>query len=162
MVVWIGSHRMKAMIHAPRIVVRWIAASIHVKNTSISTRIRKMTNLVFKFGLMWPIFCKFHCQSICNQLKSLITFQCRPEEITVEAENNVIVVHAKQEEKKQGQNYMSREFVRSYELPPGYKPEDVIAILSCDGILQIKVSEASFVFEKLSIHVSFFLHLMNE
>lgn len=58
----------------------------------------------------------------------------KPEEITVDTENNVIVVHAKQEESTDGQGYMSREFVRRYELPEQFKPEDVVASLSCDGI----------------------------
>lgn len=74
---------------------------------------------------------------------SLDVSQFKPDEITVDTENNLIVVHARQEEKTNGKGYMSREFVRTYELPPQFKPEDVIAILSCDGILQIKVNKTT-------------------
>lgn len=63
------------------------------------------------------------------------------DEITVGIENNLIVVHAKEEAQIGGRGYISREFARRYELPEEFKAEDVIAILSCDGILQIKVNK---------------------
>lgn len=68
----------------------------------------------------------------------------KPKEITVDTENNVIVVHAKQEEQGNGLGYTSREFVRRYELPEGFKPEDVVANLSCDGILMIRAPNIKY------------------
>lgn len=68
----------------------------------------------------------------------------KPNEITVDTENNIIVVHAKQEQQRNGNRYMSREFVRQYELPEAFKPEDVVANLSCDGILMIRAPNIKY------------------
>lgn len=68
----------------------------------------------------------------------------KAEEISVDTENNVIVIHAKQEEQGNALGYTSREFVRRYELPDGFKPEDVVASLSCDGILMIRAPNIKY------------------
>lgn len=62
----------------------------------------------------------------------------QPNEISVKTENNSVVVHAKHEEKKDNHGYISREFTRRYDLPDGFKVEDITSSLSSDGILSIK------------------------
>lgn len=66
----------------------------------------------------------------------------KPNEISVKTENNSIVVNAKHEEKKDDHGYISREFTRRYELPKGFKVEEVTSSLSSDGILSIKCPNA--------------------
>ncbi|XP_055297195.1 heat shock protein 26-like [Sitodiplosis mosellana] len=66
----------------------------------------------------------------------------QPNEISVKTENNSIVVNAKHEEKKDDHGYISREFTRRYELPKGFKIEDVTSSLSSDGVLSIKCPNA--------------------
>ena len=65
-----------------------------------------------------------------------------PKEISVKTENSSIVVHAKHEEKKDDQGFISREFTRRYDLPKGFKVEDVTSTLSSDGVLSIKCPPA--------------------
>lgn len=62
----------------------------------------------------------------------------QPNEISVRTENNSVVVHAKHEEKQDNHGFISREFTRRYELPDGFKVEDVTSSLSSDGILTVK------------------------
>ena len=66
----------------------------------------------------------------------------QPNEISVKTENNSIVVNAKHEEKKDDHGYISREFTRRYELPKGFKVEDVTSSLSSDGVLTVKCPHA--------------------
>lgn len=61
-----------------------------------------------------------------------------PNEINVRTENNSVVINAKHLEKPDDHGYISREFTRRYELPDGFKSEDVTSTLSSDGILTIK------------------------
>nr|ANF34833.1 heat shock protein 21.9 [Sitodiplosis mosellana] len=62
----------------------------------------------------------------------------KPEEITVKAVDNSIIIDAKHEEKKDEVGSVSRHIVRRYVLPKGFKPEQVISNLSSDGLLTIK------------------------
>lgn len=66
----------------------------------------------------------------------------QPNEITVKTENNSIVVNGKHEEKQDEHGYISREFTRRYELPKGFKIEDVTSSLSSDGVLSVKCPNA--------------------
>lgn len=66
----------------------------------------------------------------------------QPNEISVKTENNSIVVHAKHEEKKDDQGFISREFTRRYALPEGFKVDDVTSTLSSDGVLSVKCPPA--------------------
>lgn len=66
----------------------------------------------------------------------------QPNEISVKTENNSIVVHGKHEEKQDDHGYISREFTRRYELPKGFKVDDVTSSLSSDGILTLKCPHA--------------------
>lgn len=61
-----------------------------------------------------------------------------PNEISVRTENNSIVVEANHEERKDSHGYISRRFTRRYELPEGYKTNDVVSSLSSDGLLTIR------------------------
>ncbi|XP_055308015.1 heat shock protein 26-like [Sitodiplosis mosellana] len=67
----------------------------------------------------------------------------QPNEISVKTEDDSIVVNAKHEEKKDEHGYISREFTRRYELPKGFKVEDVTSSLSSDGVLSIKCPHAA-------------------
>lgn len=63
----------------------------------------------------------------------------KPEEIKVKTVDNSIVIEAKHEEKKDSDSsYFSRQFMRRYELPKGFKIEQVVSSLSSDGVLSIK------------------------
>lgn len=62
----------------------------------------------------------------------------KPEEISVKVEKTAVVVNAKHEEKQDEHGFVSRQFTRRYDLPTGYKGEDVVSSLSSDGILSIK------------------------
>jgi HSP20 family molecular chaperone IbpA len=62
----------------------------------------------------------------------------QPNEISVKMEDNSIVVHAKHEEKRDDHGYISREFTRRYDLPQGFKPEEVTSSLSSDGVLSLQ------------------------
>ncbi|KAH8257660.1 hypothetical protein KR038_005203, partial [Drosophila bunnanda] len=63
--------------------------------------------------------------------------QFAPEEISVKATNNSIVVEGKHEEKQDEHGYISRQFTRRYILPTGYDVSDVVSTLSSDGVLTI-------------------------
>lgn len=69
---------------------------------------------------------------------SLDVAHFQPHEISVTTKNNSILVHAKHEEKHDEHGLVSREFTRRYELPEGYKADDVISSLSSDGVLTVK------------------------
>lgn len=63
----------------------------------------------------------------------------KPEEVTVKTVGNSIVIEAKHEERKDSElGYVSRQIVRKYELPTGFKPDKVISNLSSDGVLEVK------------------------
>lgn len=63
----------------------------------------------------------------------------KPEEITVKTVDNSIVIEAKHEEKKTSESsFISRQFTRRYDLPKGFKPENVVSTLSSNGVLSIK------------------------
>lgn len=66
----------------------------------------------------------------------------QPNEIKVKTEDDSIVVHAKHEEKRDDHGYISREFTRRYDLPKGFKVEEVTSSLSSDGVLSIKCPTA--------------------
>ncbi|KAI4499153.1 hypothetical protein M0802_005736 [Mischocyttarus mexicanus] len=63
--------------------------------------------------------------------------QFAPEEITVRTDNQTITVEGKHEERKDQHGYISRQFVRKYQLPKGYDIGHVKPSLSSDGILSI-------------------------
>lgn len=62
----------------------------------------------------------------------------QPNEIHVRTENNQVVINAKHKEKRDNHGYISRKFTRRYDLPDGFKSEDVTSTLSSDGVLTIK------------------------
>lgn len=61
-----------------------------------------------------------------------------PYEIAVTTKNNSIFVHAKHDEKPDEHGLISREFTRRYELPEGFKTDDVTSSISTDGVLTVK------------------------
>lgn len=64
-----------------------------------------------------------------------------PEELTVKLKGRQVEVSGKHEEKsREGENYVYREFRRSFQLPKDADPESVTSELSTDGVLRIKVS----------------------
>jgi len=71
---------------------------------------------------------------------SLDTAGYKPDELKVTAGQGVITVEGKHEEKSQaGQVMVARQFSRSYGLPRGARPEEVVSNLSQDGVLLISV-----------------------
>ncbi|XP_018304392.1 protein lethal(2)essential for life [Mycetomoellerius zeteki] len=63
--------------------------------------------------------------------------QFTPEEVTVRTNDKYITVEAKHHERKDRYGYVSRQFIRSYLLPPNYDIGHVKPSLSSDGILTI-------------------------
>lgn len=63
--------------------------------------------------------------------------QFSPEEITVKATNNGIVIEGNHEEKQDEHGFISRQFTRRYILPSGYDVQDLVSTLSSDGVLTI-------------------------
>ncbi|KAG6451167.1 protein lethal(2)essential for life [Manduca sexta] len=63
--------------------------------------------------------------------------QFAPEEITVKASNNSVLVEGKHEEKPDEHGFISRQFTRRYILPSGYEIADLVSTLSSDGVLTI-------------------------
>ncbi|KAJ6640737.1 Heat shock protein 26 [Pseudolycoriella hygida] len=61
-----------------------------------------------------------------------------PNEISVKAVDNDIVVEAKHEERQDEHGYISRQFKRRYTLPKEFDIKDVTTQLSSDGVLTIQ------------------------
>uniref|UniRef100_A0A1Q3FR08 Putative heat shock protein 27 n=1 Tax=Culex tarsalis TaxID=7177 RepID=A0A1Q3FR08_CULTA len=62
----------------------------------------------------------------------------KPEEISVKMNGNYVTVEGKHEEKQDEHGFVSRHFVRKYQLPEGHDLEKVASSLSSDGVLTIK------------------------
>lgn len=85
---------------------------------------------------------KFHkkIRLIINFIKFQVILdvqQFTPEEITVKAANNSVVVEGRHEEKQDEHGFISRQFTRRYILPGGYDVQDLVSTLSSDGVLTI-------------------------
>ena len=63
--------------------------------------------------------------------------QFKPEELTVKTVDNFIVVEGKHEERQDEHGFISRQFVRRYQLPDEVDPQAVVSQLSSDGVLTI-------------------------
>ncbi|XP_065089936.1 protein lethal(2)essential for life-like [Ochlerotatus camptorhynchus] len=63
--------------------------------------------------------------------------QFSPEEISVQATDNSIIVEGKHEEKQDEHGCISRHFVRRYVLPAGHDANQIVSRLSSDGILTV-------------------------
>lgn len=66
----------------------------------------------------------------------------KPEEVTVQTVDNSIIVEAKSERKNENE-YVSSHYRRRYELPSGFKCDDVSSTISSDGVLMIKCPRAA-------------------
>lgn len=64
--------------------------------------------------------------------------QFAPNEITVKTVNNSVVIEGKHEEKQDDEGFVSRHFVRRYQLPKEYDVQQVVSSLSSDGVLTVK------------------------
>lgn len=69
--------------------------------------------------------------------------QFAPKEITVKTVDQAVVVEAQHEEREDQLGYISRHFRRRYVLPEEYNVKDVVAMLSCDGVLTVKAPPIS-------------------
>lgn len=65
----------------------------------------------------------------------------QPEEISVKTVDDQIIIEAKSERKSDNE-YLSSEYRRRYELPSGFRAEDVISTISTDGVLTVKCARA--------------------
>lgn len=61
----------------------------------------------------------------------------KPENIQIKTVDNMLTVHAKFEEKKEG-SYRCKEFTKSYSLPKAVDPLKLTSSLSNDGVLRIE------------------------
>ncbi|KAL5290809.1 CRYAB.2 family protein [Megaselia abdita] len=64
--------------------------------------------------------------------------QFQPNELTVKTVDRTVIVEGKHEEKQDDHGFISRQFVRKYQLPKGFKAEEVTTSLSSDGVLTVK------------------------
>lgn len=60
-----------------------------------------------------------------------------PEEISVKATDDWIIVEGKHEERQDEQGFVSRHFVRRFMLPAGHDRNKIVSSLSSDGVLTI-------------------------
>jgi crystallin alpha B len=63
--------------------------------------------------------------------------QFTPNEITVKTTDKYVIVEGKHEEKEDEHGYVSRHFVRRYNLPNGTDPNTIVSNLSSDGVLTV-------------------------
>jgi len=86
---------------------------------------------------------------------SLDTSGYKPDELKVSAGKGLISVEGKHEEKSEAGHVMvSRQFSKSYSLPPGANPEDVVSNLSQDGVLVISVPKRMQITENRSVPIA--------
>lgn len=124
-----------------------------VLNLSLSLKIIKsFKNIDWTVGISIDAshFKKVNCESDlemktcqipfqpCSQFQVILDVQqFTPEEITVKASHNSVLVEGKHEEKQDEHGYISRQFTRRYILPSGYEVADLVSSLSSDGVLTI-------------------------
>lgn len=77
-----------------------------------------------------------------------------PNEITVKTIDNSIIVQAQHEERQDDHGYISRQFTRRYDLPQGFKAEDVVSSISSDGVLTVKAPPVNAAIEGNVRHVA--------
>ena len=69
---------------------------------------------------------------------SLDTHEFRPDELKINVNENLLTIEGKHEEKSEdGNNFVSRNFVRKYTLPRGCEAQTINSNLSSDGVLMI-------------------------
>lgn len=68
---------------------------------------------------------------------SVDVHQFAPEEIIVKTVGDQVIVEGRHEEKQDDHGFVSRHFVRKYDLPADHRAEDVVSNLSSDGVLTI-------------------------
>ncbi|XP_071439521.1 heat shock protein 23-like [Hetaerina americana] len=68
----------------------------------------------------------------------------RPDEITVKQVENSIVVEGKHEETADEHGFVSRHFVRRYELPTGVDAKALTSTLSSDGVLTVTAPKIDY------------------
>lgn len=61
----------------------------------------------------------------------------KPEEVTVKTVDDSIIIEAKSERKSENE-FVSSHYRRRYELPDGFRPNDVISTMSSDGVLTVR------------------------
>ncbi|XP_055296575.1 heat shock protein 23-like [Sitodiplosis mosellana] len=66
----------------------------------------------------------------------------RPEEITIKTVDDSVIIEAKNERKNDNE-LVSSHCRRRYELPSGFRPEEITATMSSDGVLTVKCPRAS-------------------
>uniref|UniRef100_A0A1L8DU73 Putative 23kda heat shock protein schsp23 n=1 Tax=Nyssomyia neivai TaxID=330878 RepID=A0A1L8DU73_9DIPT len=74
--------------------------------------------------------------------------QFAPNEITVKAVDDAIVVEGKHEEREDQHGYISRHFVRRYALPKEYDMAQVVSTLSSDGVLTVRAPPVAAAIEQ--------------
>ncbi|XP_062543265.1 protein lethal(2)essential for life-like [Armigeres subalbatus] len=63
--------------------------------------------------------------------------QFAPNEVSVKLSGNNIIIEGKHEEKQDDHGYISRHFIRRYNIPPGHDSNHIKPTISSDGILTI-------------------------
>lgn len=69
---------------------------------------------------------------------SVDVHQFKPNEISVKVVENIVIVQAKHEERRDDQGLISREFSRRFTLPSGYDVNKIESVLSSEGYLTVK------------------------
>ncbi|XP_017464910.1 PREDICTED: heat shock protein 23-like [Rhagoletis zephyria] len=65
--------------------------------------------------------------------------QFKPSELSVKVVDDHIVVEGKHEERADDHGYISRHFIRRFEVPKGFDAAKMVSTLSSDGVLTVSV-----------------------
>ncbi|XP_065361927.1 heat shock protein 67B3 [Calliphora vicina] len=67
-----------------------------------------------------------------------------PEELNVKIVNDHLIIEGKHEEREADDiGFVSRHFVRRYELPKGHNPDAIVCKLSSDGVLSVMLPKSN-------------------
>lgn len=64
-----------------------------------------------------------------------------PEEVSIKTVDDSIIIEAKCERESEHE-FVSSRYRRRFELPSGFRPEDVVSTMSSDGVLTVKCPRA--------------------
>ncbi|KAM7354991.1 heat shock gene 67Bc [Cochliomyia hominivorax] len=68
----------------------------------------------------------------------------QPEELNVKIVNDHLIIEGKHEEREADDiGFVSRHFVRRYELPKGHNPDEIVCKLSSDGVLSVLLPKST-------------------
>jgi len=127
---------------------------------SLEAMDRKMNQGNFTIKDKMPYSADFHEIKICDTSErlefSVDTSGYKPDELRVTVGEGMVSIEGKHEEKSEaGKVMVSRQFHKSYALPQGAEPQDVVSNLSKDGVLIVTLPKRKegITEEKRKVHI---------